>query len=436
MPVILVICLLCTVAAKAESPPNIVLFLVDDAGVEACSCYGSESCNTPNIDRLAAQGVRFTQAHAQPLCTPSRVKLLTGKSNIRNYWRFSVLPKGETTIAHHLKAAGYATGVVGKWQLLAADHYEWAGAGATPEQAGFDEHCLWQVDKRGSRYHDPVIVADGVYMQEAEGRYGPDIFADYAIEFMRRQAEVDKPFFLFYPNVLVHDPFVPTPKSADPDSKDREQNFVDMVAYLDEVVGRIMEATDQLANNTIIIFVSDNGTHPSITSIRHGEPVQGGKNTSTDRATHVPLIVRWPGHAIAGHTCDDLVDLSDIMPTLLEVAGVERTEPIDGRSFLPQLRAEPGTPREWIHIYCNARPERENFPLHWFVRGQRYKLHRDGRLFDLAADPDETRPILPEEDTPESSDARARLMLAFNEFPREAQGIEAPFQKTPPPQHD
>ena len=425
----------CVLGAVAHaSPPNIILFLVDDAGVEAFSCYAGDSYGTPNIDRLAAEGVRFTQAHAQPLCTPSRVKLLTGQSNIRNYWRFSVLPKGETTIAHHLQRAGYATGVVGKWQLHAAEQYQWAGAGATPEQAGFDEHCLWQVDKLGSRYHDPTIVVNGEYLEDTAGRYGPDIFADHAIDFMRRHTAANTPFFLFYPNVLVHDPFVPTPDSADPRSKDRQGNFADMVAYLDRIVGRVTDATADLgiADDTIIIFVSDNGTHRSIRSMRHGRQVQGGKNTATDRGTHVPLIVRWPGQVIAGHSCDDLIDLSDIMPTVLEAASVDLTGPIDGRSFLPQLGAEDGSPRDWIHIYCNARPERANFPLHWFVRGHRYKLHRDGRLFDLLDDPDETSPILAPDDTPQSAQARARLEAAFATFPALPQAIEAQLSKTAP----
>ena len=428
----IVLALLLGVPSSAD-PPNIILLLVDDAGVEAFSCYDSDSYNTPNIDKLAADGVRFTQCHAQPLCTPTRVKLLTGKSNIRNYERFSVLPPGETTIAHQLQDAGYATAAVGKWQLLAAEHYQWAGAGSTPQQAGFDEHCLWQVDKVGSRYHDPNIVVNGEYLDDTQGQYGPDIFADHAIEFMRHQTEANKPFFLFYPAALVHDPFVPTPNSEDPECKDRQQNFADMVVYLDEIVGRLTDSIDDLAiaDNTIFIFVGDNGTSRRIHSIRNGHPVQGGKGLPTDRGTHVPLIVRWPANSPAGAVCDDLIDMSDFFPTALEAAGAEPPKEIDGRSFLPQLRGEQGDPRDWIHIYYNPRPERENFPMHWFVRDHRWKLYRDGRLFDLTADPEEAQPIAPEQDSPESGEARARLTPAFDEFPEHPERIEQEFWKLP-----
>ena len=215
---------------SAATPPNVVVFLVDDAGVEVFGCYGGESYETPRIDQMAREGVLFTRCHSQPLCTPSRVKLLTGRSNIRNYERFSVLRRDETTIADLLGAGGYRTGVVGKWQLLAAKHYPWAGTGSTPEDAGFTEHCLWQVDLLGSRFANPKIVVDGVYLEDTKGQYGPEVFVDHAIDMMREAAEAEEPFFLFYPAALVHDPFVPTPNSSDPTSKDIQRNFADMMA--------------------------------------------------------------------------------------------------------------------------------------------------------------------------------------------------------------
>ena len=426
--------LACASIAHAGSP-NVVLMLIDDAGIEAFSCYGSESCATPNIDRLASEGVRFTQMHAQPLCTPSRVKMLTGKSNLRNYWRFSVLLPGERTIAHEFREAGYRTAAVGKWQLLANASYAWANAGSTPEQAGFDEHCLWQVTEQGSRYHDPNLVVNGERLQGTWGRYGPDIFVTHAIDVMSRAKASGTPFFLYYPLALTHDPFVPTPDSDDPSSTDLPSNFRDMVTYLDDVVGRMSAALDDLglADDTIVLLTSDNGTSRAIRLVRNGKEVRGGKSTPTDQGTHVPMIVRWPGHAIAGSTCDDLVDLSDIMPTLLEAAGIALPPPgtLDGRSFLPQVRGERGTPRDWIHIYCNARPERDGVPVHWFVRSHTHKLYRDGRLFDLEHDPDETTPVLPEQDTPDLAEARATLRLAFDEFPEHPVRIEPEHWKEP-----
>ena len=161
---------------SVEAPPNVVLIFADDVGVEAFGCYGGTSYDTPNLDALAAGGMRFTHCYSQPLCTPSRVKLMTGKSNQRNYVSFSILDPGERTFAHMARDAGYATAVAGKWQLLGWEGYgEWAGRGSTPAQAGFDSWCLWQVEELGKRYWDPTLDVDGELMKKIEGVYGPDL---------------------------------------------------------------------------------------------------------------------------------------------------------------------------------------------------------------------------------------------------------------------
>lgn len=169
-----------SVHAQRTPPTNIVLIMADDVGVEAFGCYGGTSYQTPRIDRLAAKGMRFTQCHAQPLCTPTRVKLLTGQSNARNYRAFSVLRPGETTFAQLLKTANYRTAVVGKWQLLAAEHYrdDVRGSGVRPQDVGFDEWCLWQIDKLGSRYWGPQYEVNGKLQQDAKTVFGPDRYTD------------------------------------------------------------------------------------------------------------------------------------------------------------------------------------------------------------------------------------------------------------------
>ncbi|MHC5001572.1 MAG: sulfatase-like hydrolase/transferase [Planctomycetota bacterium] len=398
----------------AARPPNIVLIMADDAGVEAFGCYGGLSAPTPHIDRLAAGGVRFTRCHAQPLCTPSRVKLLTGRSNVRNYVRFGILDPEERTIADVLRAAGYRTAVAGKWQLYGSGGPERA-TGARPEDAGFDEHCLWQVADRGSRYWKPVIDRNGRRLATTDDDYGPDLFCEFILDFIDR-AGAD-PFFVFYPMALVHDPFVPTPAGADRDEGDPQANFQDMVTYADRIVGRIADHLEQrgLRDETLLVFTSDNGTHRSIRCRTADGVVRGGKRETTDTGTHVPLVVSWPG-AAPPRTCDDLVDFADFLPTLAEAAGAAAPD-LDGRSVLPQLLGRPGTPRDWIYCYYDPRPGNPRFPVTRFARDERWKLYADGRLFDLEADPAEETPVAADDPGRESADARRRLRAVIDAFP-------------------
>ena len=376
--------------AVAESHrPNVILIMADDIGTECFPSYGGLSYKTPHLDALAASGVRFTNCHSQPLCTPSRVKLMTGRSNIRNYSNFSILNPDEITIGELMKAAGYATCVAGKWQLLAAEHYgALAGTGTHPRDAGFDGYCMWQVDKLGSRYWGPLIERDDELIQFDEDRYGPDVFCDYICEFI--EAKRENPFFVYYPMALVHNPFPPTPDSADRSAPNSKRHFGDMVAYMDKIVGRIMASVESagLRERTLVIFTTDNGTDRSIASETSGGPVRGGKGTTTDAGTHVPLIASYPIAIPAGVVCADLIDFSDFVPTLAETCGLglPADRPLDGQSFSPQLRGEAGSPREWIYCYYNPRPGRKGFPERQYVRNTRWKLYSDGRLFDVVTD--------------------------------------------------
>src|SRR3990172_3821152 len=252
--------------ARADKP-NIILIMADDLGYECLGCYGSASYKTPVLDRLAATGARFEHAYSQPLCTPSRVKIMTGRCNSRNYTYFGALPAKEKTFGHLMQAAGYATCIVGKWQLAARD----GGEGTYPEAAGFDEHCLWQVDDRGSRYRDPIIVENGRNREDLKDKYGPDIFVEYAFDFIERKK--DKPFFLYYPMTLTHAPFEPTPDTEEwkqGTTKADKKHFADMVAYMDKIIGQIVGKLDRagLRENTLILFTGDNGTARGIATRR------------------------------------------------------------------------------------------------------------------------------------------------------------------------
>ena len=404
-------------AKKINDKPNIVLIMADDLGYECLGCYGGKSYRTPVLDKLAATGMRFEHCYSQPLCTPSRVKIMTGQYNFRNYVNFGVLNPKQKTFAHLLRNCGYATCVVGKWQLYGSvdQSAEVRGTGSLPQQAGFDEHCLWQITERGSRYKDPIMVQNSKTLDGLEGRYGPDVSCDYALNFIERHKT--GPFLLYFPMALVHSPFVPTPDSEDwkkPKYENNPKYFADMVAYMDKIIGRIVGKLDDfgLREKTLILFVGDNGTARNIRSKIDDRVIRGGKSLTTDGGTHVPLIANQPGVIPAGKVCGDLVDFSDFVPTLAEAAGAEmpRDMPIDGRSFMPQLRSKKGNPREWIFCHYDPKWIGINKAVR-FVREKRWKLYDSGELYDVPADTLEQNPNPPD---PEAMAARKRLQAVLD----------------------
>jgi arylsulfatase A-like enzyme len=384
--------------SAATRRPNIVLILADDLGYECLGCNGASEYKTPNLDRLAAAGVRFTNAHSTPLCTPTRVQLMTGKYNFRNYTEFGSLAPNQSTFGHLLQKAGYRTGVAGKWQLAGAiEGTNYKGEGTSPQDAGFDEHCLWQVKSRGSRYWDPIIQVNGKLEAVRKDEYGPNIFEAFADGFFQRHRS--RPFFFYYPMVLTHDPFVPTPASASPSAAKRNEPdkawFGDMVAYMDRVVGNVLASLDRhgLAESTLVIFTGDNGTHPSIVTDTRKGPVRGDKGNTTFAGTHVPFIARGAGSSARGTVCDDLVDFTDFFPTFAEASGgkIPDDHPRDGRTFLPQIRGKKGNPRD--HIFCHYAPRWGKFkPARWAM-DKTFKLYDDGRFFNYRQDAEEKNPL-------------------------------------------
>ncbi len=417
-----------TVQAQKPNRTNLVLIMADDVGIECFGCYGSDEYSTPKLDRIAEQGIRFTNCHSSPLCTPSRVKIMTGQSNIRNYYDFSILRRQEKTFGHMLQRAGYRTAVAGKWQLLGAEHYgEQAGTGTRPEQAGFDEHCLWQVTKLGPRYWKPQLEINGKLTKFGKDKYGPDECTNFVCDFIQRNRE--QPFFVYYPMILPHNPFRPTPLSTNRQNKDKKQNFVDMVSYMDDIVGRIVESlkTAGVAERTALMFVSDNGTNQSIRSKWRGKMVRGGKSKTIDAGTHVPMIVYAPGQFPGGRVCNDLVDLSDFMPTIAELTAAELPDTtIDGISFAPQLRgiSNPSA-RDVIYCYYNPRPGKKKFPRPVvYARDKQWKLYADGRLFDVIEDRVEMKPIMQDSETDAARQARKKLQNVIESMPKKSLAIK------------
>ncbi len=411
------LCILCGGArAAVERGPNIVLIMADDLGYETIGANGGTSYRTPALDRLAATGARFTHCYAQPLCTPTRVQLMTGLSNARNYIRFGMLDPNAVTFANLLKSAGYATCIAGKWQL--------GRDPGLPAKFGFDEHCLWQHTRRPPRYANPGLEIDGVEKDFSKGEYGPDLVNDYALGFLARAK--DRPFFLYYPMMLTHAPYQPTPDSADwdPKAKGEEVNrarehFGDMTAYMDKLAGKVVAKLDALGirDKTLVLFTGDNGTGRGVRSMLGGREIAGGKGTTTVAGMHVPLIASWPGRIPAGTVCDDLVDTTDFLPTLLDAARVEAPSSarFDGRSFFPQLRGEKGLPREWIYSWYSPR-QGAGTAVREFAFDRRYKLYRSGGFLDLREDPEERRPLAVSSLEGEAALAARRLQGALDLF--------------------
>lgn len=401
------------VPADAADKPNVILIMADDLGYETIGANGGTSYRTPALDRLAATGMRFEHCYVQPLCTPTRVQLMTGAYNVRNYVTFGQMDPALTTFGNLFQRAGYATCIAGKWQLgRAAD---------LPKKFGFDEYCLWQHTRRPPRYANPGLEINGVEKDYTQGEYGPDLVNEYARDFIARHKE--KPFFLYYPMMLTHSPYQPTPDSKTWDAKARGENvhhspehFGHMVEYMDKLVGRLVATLDEhhLRRNTLLIFVGDNGTGKGTPSKMGDRTVIGGKGSTTVAGMHVPCIVHWPEVISTGRMSGDLVDSTDFLPTICDAAKVPIPDGlhVDGRSILPQLRGEQARPREWIYSWYSPRGETPRE----FAFDQRFKLYRTGEFFDWSADRDEKRPMPVDGLQGDAAVAARRLQTALDRF--------------------
>jgi arylsulfatase A len=408
-------------SARAADKPNILLILADDVGREVLGCYGGTSYKTPNIDRLASGGVRFEHAYAMPVCHPTRTTLLTGQYPFRlGYPEWGTFPRDveKRTLPAVLQAAGYSTAVGGKWQLaLLKDDLE------QPRRMGFDEYCLYGWHE-GPWYYQPHIWHDGKLRTDVRDRYGPDVICDFVIDVIERNK--DRPFFAFYSMSLCHAETNDLEKPAPVGPNGRYDSYAEMVAKMDERVGRVVAALDRLGlrENTLILFTTDNGTaaqnladaegdqliYEDVVSKLGDREIRGGKGTLTDWGTRVPLIANWPGKLQPGQVSSNLTDMSDMLPTLADVAGAKLPSGVrlDGRPLKLQI-CDGAPPRRWVFA------EREK---RYFVRNQRWKLYDDGRFFDMQTDPDEEQPLSAESLPSAAYAARGELQQAMNELNR------------------
>jgi arylsulfatase A-like enzyme len=409
--------------ARAEHP-NIVIILADDLGWADLGCYGSKYHKTPHLDRLAAAGVRFTDAYAAaPICSPSRAAIMTGKYPARlnlTDWlpgrpdrpdqkllRPTInqeLPASERTLAAALKAAGYITGHIGKWHL--------GGKGAEPQRRGFDVNIGG--DQAGSprSYFAPYKGRDGRFMPgletAPEGEYLTDRLNAEAEKFL--EANQKKPFFLYLAHYAVH---IPLKAKADLVAKYRpgrpgEQGnplYAAMIESFDDGVGRVLKKLDELklAARTIVIFTSDNGglsvlegpnTPPTINS-----PLREGKGYLYEGGLRVPLLVRWPGVTKPARTIAEPVHSIDFFPTLHDACSAKSDVKVDGGSLVPLLKGE-SLKRDalfWHYPHYSNQGGKSGAA----VRAGDYKLiefYEDGRreLYDLKKDPGEVRNLIEE----------------------------------------
>lgn len=398
----------------ADTPkPNFVFILIDDLGWSDLHCYGSEFHETPNIDRLASQGMKFTQAYsACCVCSPTRAAILTGKYpatlHVTDYipgekhphakllppdWT-QHLPLNEITIAQRLKSAGYVTASIGKWHL--------GGPEFVPQKFGFDINIAG--DHKGtppsyfSPYNNPQLP-DG-----RKGEFLPERLTAEAIKFMEKNKE--RPFFLYLPHFAVHTPIQPKPnvekkyrKKLKPGLTQNDPAYAALVEAADDSVGRIMDALKRLklADRTVVIFTSDNG---GLTWKTSNAPLREGKATAYEGGVRVPLIVRWPGVVKAGSTCETPVISMDFYPTMLEIAGLanDTNQALHGESILPLLR-QAGSIRQRELYWHYPHYHRAGATPYGAVRDGDFKLiqfYETGRfeLYNLKNDLGETKNLV------------------------------------------
>jgi arylsulfatase A len=417
--------------------PNVVFILIDDLSHYGVTAYGANrlsssggeftnvTFSTPHMDRLATEGLRCTRAYAYPLCEPTRTTLMSGKYNSRNHLVSKGQHASDITFGDVFKRAGYATGMTGKWKQT-------RGTKEIPGQRyisefGWDEYCCFDVVNAGRRYLNPNLVINGKVVNytdkmgrdPATGRrwYGPDVCERFALEFIERHQH--ERFFLYYPMVLVHDEHKPTPdtvpRSAFDEFDDAIDNrngrrgddrkyFPDMIAYADKMVGNIVAKLEALGlrQNTLIVLMADNGTKEAFTHILpDGSTYPGGKGSTTDAGTHVPLILSQPGTipaAASGHgrVYDGIVDLADLYPTLCEASGIvpPNRADLDGISFWPQVLGKTTTEHRassyvWYNGNTPATDLSELLEYAFDKNFKRYAPHQGfskGRFFDLRTD--------------------------------------------------
>jgi arylsulfatase A-like enzyme len=445
-----------TAAVAAPLPgarrPNIIFILADDMGYGDTAIYGQRRIATPNIDRLARGGMRFTQAYAgAPVCGPSRCSLMTGmhtgharirdntalaggklgtKGKSKQLWRRPNLLPDDKTVAQYLKGAGYRTGLMGKWHLDGFD------TKATPIQFGFDEFKGWLTPLEtthgywpAQRVHGDILVDIPENANGRQGRYDTTMITDDALDFIERHKAA--PFFLYAAYNSPHSPFTAPdfgPYADRADWSDDEKTYAAMIHYLDAGIGRLLDklASAGLDQDTVVFFASDNGprSEPTAQQTRMADffdsngGLTGYKRDMYEGGIRTPWIVQWPGKIAAGAVSDVPVYFPDFLPTALDLAGAPR-EKSDGVSLRPFL-ADPQRAAGERFLYWEFYDPEFRQVARW-GKWKALRLKRGGplELYDLSRDPKESRNLAAQHPdiVKHMADGMAREHVASVEYP-------------------
>ena len=416
--------LLLTSALAFSASPNVLLIIADDQGYGDLSVHGNPHVSTPNLDRLATNGIQFERFFVSAVCSPTRASLLTGRYSLRTGAR-DVTRGGETmrteevTIAEALRGAGYRNGYFGKWH--SGEHFPY-----TPPGQGFDDVFGFNLG-HWNNYFDTTLKRDG--KPEKTRGFITDVLTDEALTFI--EANRARPFFCYLAYNVPHSPFQ-CPERYFEKYKAKGLNdylasVYGMVENMDDNIGRVLAKLDalNLAENTIVIFMSDNGPNGA----RYNAGMRGVKGTLHEGGLRVPFFLRWPAQFKEPRVIRDIAAHIDVFPTLVELCGVAmpRTLPQDGRSLVPLLQGRTnGWPERMIFQQWQAGPRAERTGA---LRTQRFRLVNDGNgweLFDMSRDPQEKRDA--SADFPEE---KQRLVTAYEQWWKEIKAeMPAPW---PPP---
>lgn len=344
--------------------PNIIFILTDDLGYGDLGCYGQKVIKTPSLDKMAAEGIRFTDCYSgSTVCAPSRCTLMTGKHTghayVRGNDRIPLRPE-DLTVPEMLRKAGYRTGIVGKWGLGNE------GTTGEPKNKGFDYSFGYLDQKHAHNYYTDHLFRNGERVDLAKGTYTHDLFTKESLEFIYREHK--NPFFLYMAYTIPHanneamsegkSTGMEVPSYAPYENEswpEHEKGFAAMITRLDRDIGKLFDTLKQLGidDNTIVFFASDNGPHKEggqdATFFDSSGPLRGIKRDMYDGGIRVPMIVRWPGKIKPGQVSDHVWAFWDFMPTVAQIAGTAVPEDTDGISVLPTLMGEKQAQHEYLY---------------------------------------------------------------------------------------
>jgi len=399
---------------KAPPKPNILVILTDDQGYHDVSYYGTKDIRTPYMDQLAKEGMRFDNFYANcPVCSPTRAALLTGRyqdhvgvpgvirTHASNSWGY--LDTRARMLPTELKKAGYHTALIGKWHLgLESPN--------TPTERGFDTFKGWLGDMMDDywqkRRHEVNYMRDNAKTIDPEG-HATDLFTQWSVEYIQQRAKTGKPFFLYLAYNAPHFPVQPPAdwlkrvQQREPGIPQKRAELVAFIEHLDDGIGKVIAALKASGqyDNTLIVFSSDNGGH--LPSLANNGPARDGKQSMYEGGLRVPTAMVWPGKIKPG-TISEQVNLTmDLFPTLLEVAGAQAVQSIEGRSFLPTLLGQPAPSEPNRPLYFTRREGGSEYggQCSYALRLGDWKLVKNTpfqpmELFNLKEDPLEKQNVI------------------------------------------